>query len=306
MLKQINLMPAKEESMKGIICPVLTPFNDDLSFNGDLYLQHARNLLDSGIHVLSPFGTTGEALSMSVEERMNAVDCLIDGGINPSQIMPGAGLCNFPETLQLVRHAVNRSCRAVMLLPPFFYKNATDEGLFAYFRRLIESMDNPRLKICLYHIPPMAGMGFSPALTEKLSTAFPETVVAYKDSSGQMEHTLSIRSCAPDLSVFPGSEVYLKTGLESGCAGCISATCNINSQEIRDVYDMIMGENQGELESRNAEMLNLRQKVDSYSPIAVMKGYLARQSQDQRWRNVRPPLLPASDREVASLLREAG
>ncbi|MYB35215.1 MAG: dihydrodipicolinate synthase family protein [Gammaproteobacteria bacterium] len=292
--------------MKGIVCPVLTPFNNDLSFNGDLYLQHARDMLDSGIHFISPFGTTGEALSMSVGERMSAVDCLVDGGIEPLRIMPGAGLCNLPETLQLVRHAVNRGCLAVMLLPPFYYKNATDEGQFTYFARLIDSLNSPHLRICLYHIPPMAGMGFSPELTKKLSVAFPETVVAYKDSSGQIEHTLNIRSAAPSISVFPGSEFYLKRGLEIGCAGCISATCNINARAICDVYDMFSGDRQGDLEKRNAEILGLRRKVDAYSPIAVMKGYLSHKWQEERWRNVRPPLLPATDREIASLLREIG
>ncbi len=291
--------------MKGIVCPILTPFNDDLSFNGDLYLRHAKSLLDSGIHLLSPFGTTGEALSMSVEERIDAVDCLVDGGVNPLQIMPGAGLCNLPETLQLVRHAMDRGCLAVMLLPPFFYKNANDEGLYAHFSTLIETIDSPHLKICLYHIPSMAGMGFSPELTEKLSTAFPQTIVAYKDSSGKMEHTLSIRSSAPNLSVFPGSEFYLKSGLENGCTGCISATCNINSQAIRDVYDMFLGNKHGDLEAMNAKILDLRRKVDTYSPIAVMKGYLAYEWQEERWRNVRPPLLPSTDREIASLFHEA-
>lgn len=292
--------------MKGIICPILTPFNHDLSFNDDLYLQHAKYLLESGIHLLSPFGTTGEALSMAVEERITAVDCLINGGIHPAKIMPGAGLCNFPETLRLVRHALHRGCLAVMLLPPFFYKNATDEGLYTYFVKLIETIDNPSLKICLYHIPPMAGMGFSPALTKKLSIEFPETVIAYKDSSGQMEHTLNIRTSAPSLSVFPGSEVYLKSGLENGCEGCISATCNVNSQAIRDVFDMIVGDHQGELEARNGEILDFRKKVDTYSPIALMKGYLALKNQDARWRNVRPPLMPANDQEISSVFQKFG
>ena len=240
---------------------------------------------------------------MSVEERMNAVDCLVDGGINPSQIMPGAGLCNFPETLQLVQHAISRGCLAVMLLPPFYYKNATDQGQFTYFARLIDTLSSSLLKICLYHIPPMTGMGFSPALTRKLSVAFPETVVAYKDSSGQIEHLLSIRSSAPSLSVFPGSEFYLKKGLENGCAGCISATCNINAPAIRDVYDIFSGDKPGDIgEERNAKILDLRRKVDAYSPIAVMKGYLAHKWQEERWRNVRPPLLAATDQEIASLL----
>lgn len=292
--------------MKGIVCPLLTPFNNDLSFNGEIYLKHGHSMLNSGMHFISPFGTTGEALSMSVEERINAVDCLIDGGIDPSQIMPGAGLCNFPETVELIGHALDRQCIAVMLLPPFFYKNASDEGIYAYFSRLIEIVDNPKLKICLYHIPPMAGMGFSPELTAKLASAFPQTVVAYKDSSGSIEHTLSIRAAVAELSVFLGSEAFLKSGLENGCAGCISATCNINPRAIRHVYDIFVGDVSGDLEAKSAEIREHRKIVDAYSPISDMKGYLAYRWRESRWRNVRPPLLPASDQRIALFIKEFG
>ncbi|MXZ80636.1 MAG: dihydrodipicolinate synthase family protein [Gammaproteobacteria bacterium] len=292
--------------MKGVVCPLLTPFNNDLGFNGELYLQHAQWLLERGMHFISPFGTTGEALSMSVRERINAVDCLVDGGVDPSRIMPGAGLCNFPETLELVRHALDRHCAAVMLLPPFFYKNAGDEGLYAYFSGLIEALGSPRLRICLYHIPPMAGMGFSPGLANRLASAFPGTVVAYKDSSGDFDNTMAIRASAPDLSVFPGSETFLKPGVENGCAGCISATCNVNPEAIRGVYDMLIGEAAGDAEAANAEMTGFRRRIESYAPIPDMKGMLAVRRDEPRWRNVRPPLLPATGDQTRSLLRELG
>ena len=128
-----------------------------------------------------------------------------------------------------------------MTLPPFFYKNASDDGIYAYFARLIETVDSPNLQICLYHIPPMAGMGFSPELAGRLAGNFPDIVVAYKDSSGDFDNTRAVIDAAPDIAVFPGSETFLVPGLENGGKGCISATCNINPRGIRRVFDIATG-----------------------------------------------------------------
>ena len=180
------------EKLTGVMTPILTPFNDDLSFASDLYINHAQWLLEQGIHFISPFGTTGEALSMTVEERLAAVDVLIDAGIDPAVLMPGTGLCNLEDTVKLCGHAVERGCRAVMTLPPFFYKNASDDGLYAYFTRLVDVVNSPDLKICMYHIPPMAGIGFTPALAGRLANDYPDVFIAYKDSSGDFENTKAV------------------------------------------------------------------------------------------------------------------
>jgi 4-hydroxy-tetrahydrodipicolinate synthase len=290
--------------MTGVITPILTPFNDDLSLAPELYCAHAHWMLGQGIHTISPFGTTGEALSMSARERMDAVDVLINDGIDPACLMPGAGLCNLSDTLMLCRHAMERGCAAVMTLPPFFYKNASDDGLYAYFDRLVETINSPGLKICMYHIPPMAGIGFSPGLAGRLATDFPDTVVAYKDSSGDFENTKSVIEAAPGIAVFPGSETFLLPGLEQGGAGCISATCNINPAAIRRVFDIATSALEGDLESAGEKMLSVRKRVEGYAPIPAMKGLLARVRGDTRWANVRPPLLPASP-EASDQLFEA-
>lgn len=280
--------------MTGVVAPILTPFNNDLGFAPDLYIDHAKWLLDEGIHYLSPFGTTGEALSMSVDERIEAVDALIEGGINPAALMPGAGLCNLPETIRLCRHAAERGCAAVMTLPPFFFKNASDDGIYLYFDELIGRVSHPDLRICLYHIPPMAVVGFSPALTGRLVEAFPDVVIAYKDSSGDFENTRAIITAAPSIAVFPGSEKFLHDGMKHGGAGCISATCNINPAGIRRVYDVLTGAETGDLEQVNKEMIRIRNQVEGYAPIPAMKGLIARERDEARWVNVRPPLIAAS------------
>jgi len=296
----------KTDKMAGVMTPILTPFNDDLSFAPDLYLSHAKWILQEGIHFLSPFGTTGEALSMTLAERLVAVDGLIDGGIDPAVLMPGTGLCNLEDTVTLCRHAVERGCRAVMTLPPFFYKNASDEGLYTYFVRLVETVNSPALKICMYHIPPMAGIGFSPALAGRLAKDFPDIFVAYKDSSGDFENTKAVIAAAPDISVFPGSETFLKEGLEHGGMGCISATCNVNPAAIRYVYDVGIGDKSDDLEQINKEMVVFRKTVEKAGPIPAMKGLLAIKRNDSRWYNVRPPIMPASPSKVEKLIEELG
>ena len=294
------------KKMTGVMTPILTPFNDDLSFASDLYTSHAKWLLDQGIHFLSPFGTTGEALSMTLAERIAAVDGLIKGGIDPAVLMPGTGLCNLEDTVELCRHAIDRGCRAVMVLPPFFYKNASDEGLYAYFSRLVEVVNSPELRICMYHIPPLAGIGFSPDLAGRLSLDFPDIFVAYKDSSGDYENTKAVIAAAPNVAVFPGSELFLKEGLEDGGMGCISATCNVNPAEIRHVFDVGIGAQDGDLEALNDKMVWFRRTVEKYGPIPAMKGMLAEKRGDARWRNVRPPIVPSSTLSTEQLLEELG
>ena len=295
-----------KNKMTGVMTPILTPFNDDLTIAADLYLSHAKWLLDSGIHYIAPFGTTGEALSLSVEERLAAVDVLIDGGIDPAVLMPGTGLCNLPETVTLCRHALDRGCAAVMVLPPFFYKNASDDGLYNYFAWLIKSVDRANLRICMYHIPPLAGIGFTPSLAGRLARDFPETIVAYKDSSGNFENTKAVIEAAPGIAVFPGSELFLKDGLAQGGMGCISATCNVNPARIRYTFDVGTGAKSDDLERVNEEIVKFRKIVEEYAPIPAMKGLLALKRGDERWRNVRPPFIPAGKDKTEQLLSRLG
>jgi 4-hydroxy-tetrahydrodipicolinate synthase len=234
------------------------------------------------------------------------VDVLINDGIDPAVLMPGTGLCNLEDTVELCRHAIDRGCRAVMVLPPFFYKNASDDGLYAYFSRLVEVVNSPELRICMYHIPPLAGIGFTPELAGRLARDFPDIFVAYKDSSGDFQNTKAVIGAAPDIAVFPGSELYLKEGLEHGGMGCISATCNVNPSEIRRVYDVGVGAQSGDLEALNDKMVWFRKTVEQYGPIPAMKGMLAVKREDSRWRNVRPPILPSPLPATETLLQQLG
>jgi len=293
------------DRVEGVIAPLLTAFDDDGSIAEDLYGDHARQVLAEGAHYLSPFGTTGEALSVSVAERRATLESLIHRhGVDAARLMPGTGLCNLEETVELTRHAVAIGCAGVMVLPPFFYTAASDDGLFVYMARLVERVGNPSPRICIYHIPQNAGVGFSPALSARLNEAFPDVVVAYKDSSGDWSNTAAVLAAAPGLAVFPASESLLRMGMAQGAAGCISATCNLNSGAIRALFDRIKrGQDQG-ADELDDSVKQFRSVFQSAGLIEGMKAYLADRSADLRWLNVRPPLLPQT-REQGRLLADA-
>jgi len=292
---------------KGVIVPIMTPFNDDLSVALDLWETHAAGCLADGGHYLSPFGTTGEALSLSPRERMEALERLTASGAIPAErLMPGTGLCSLEETTALCRHAVDLGCAAVMVLPPFFYVTASDEGLYAYFSRLIEGVASDALRMCLYHIPQTAGIGISPALAARLNAAFPETVVAYKDSSGNWENTRAVIEAAPGISVFPGSEVFLVDALRMGGGGCISATCNSNAKAIRSVYDLAESGDLTGAEAALPAVIAHRRAAERAGLIPGLKSLKAHLTGERRWLNLRPPLLNADAVAGAGLAGTVG
>ena len=292
------------ERFRGVITPLLTPYNDDMSIAEDLYLDHAAASLDGGAHYLSPFGTTSEAPSNTSAERMHMLELLVTSGTaRPDQLMPGTGLCSLEETLALCRHAVDLGCAAVMVLPPFFFTNATDDGLYRYFSRLIEEIGSDALRICLYHIPQNTGVPVSPTLAPRLNTAFPETVVAYKDSSGNWENTRAVIEAAPGISVFPGSESFMIEALRLGGGGCISASCNSNVAAIRALFDLVQV---GDWDAAEAalEPVNLHRKaIQDGGLIPALKSLKAHQTGDTRWLNLRAPLLNADPRIGLELAR---
>lgn len=288
----------------GVIAPILTPFERDGRIALDLYVEHARWVLDQGAHYLSPFGTTGEALSVPVAERMAALEALVEAGIPADRLMPGTGLCALGDTVALSRHAARLGCAGAMVLPAFFYPDATEDGHVRYFSDLIERVAAPELMLCLYHIPSHAGVGVSPSLAARLSGAFPETVLAYKDSSGDWANTAAVIAAAPGLAVFPGSESFLTRGLAAGGAGCISATCNLNVRSIRAVYD-------AQREGRDAaagdrEIRRFREVVQRAGLIGAMKALLAVVRDDDRWLNLLPPLADAERPAGEALLAALG
>ncbi|MBC6441194.1 MAG: dihydrodipicolinate synthase family protein [Rhodospirillales bacterium] len=291
------------DKLRGIVSPNLTPFNDDLSVAEDLYLRHARWLLDHGCAAITPFGTTGEALSVGMNERKHLLELLVENGIPADRLMVGTGLTNLPDTAELSRHAMALGCIGVMVLPPFYFKGVSDDGIHAYFTALIEAV--PDIRIYLYHIPPVAVVGFGLALIKRLQADFPEHVVGLKDSSGDWDNTRAILDGVPALHTFPGSEVPLLEALRIGASGCITATANINAVAIHDIFTSWQADDADE---RQAHVKAFRLAVQPYAPIPAMKWLLADASGDARWKTVRPPLdaLPDDKGRALKARLEAG
>lgn len=285
--------------LTGLICPNLTPFNDDLSVAMDLYIEHAKRMLDAGCSALAPFGTTGEALSVGIDERMAVLEAMIEAGIDPAKIVPGTGLTNLQDTAKLCRHAIEMKCVGVMVLPPFYYKGVSDDALFEYFSALIGTVNSPDLRIYLYHIPPVAQVPVSVELTKRLAEAFPGAIAGIKDSSGDWENTKRLLTEVKGIAVFPGSENPLVDALKLGAPGCISATANINAEAIIRCYKAA-GTPEGD---RLQEQIRAyRLPFQEMGAIPAQKWVLAHQTGEPRWKNVRPPLAALSDEKGRELL----
>ena len=288
---------------RGVIAPILTPFNDDLSIATDLYVAHAQWLFEEGCAGIAPFGTTGEALSVGIDERIAAIRALLDGGIDPSCVVPGTGLTNIADTARLSRACLDMDCAAVMTLPPFYFKGVSDDGLYAYFEQLIAAL-GADARIFLYHIPPIAMVGISPALAGRLHHDFPQQVIGIKDSSGDWANTQAMLEI-DDLIVYPGSELPLLEALDIGAPGCISATANVNAGAIAGVITLFDQGDTAAARELHEQASGLRETVQSHGPIPAQKRLLAIASGDARWANVRPPLTAMSaeaGRNLADLL----
>lgn len=275
--------------LAGVVTPLLTPYQDDVSIAEDLYLEHAAFCLDEGAHYLSPFGTTGEATSNTKRERMGILERLVNSGTAaPGQLLPGTGLCNLEDTVALTRHASELGCAGAMVLPPFFYP-PSDEGLYCYYSQLIETLGAKAPRIILYNIPQNTGVPISPDLTARLNAAFPEVVVAYKDSSGDWDNTAAVIQAAPGVSVFPASETLLGRAMALGAGGCISASCNSNISAIRATYQKLRAGDLNGAEKLQPGLEAHRSALQKAGLIAGLKSLKAHQSGDKRWLNLRPP-----------------
>ena len=281
-----------------VLAASLTPLTADKSIDNDRYAGHVNALLKNGCDGVLLFGTTGEANSFTVTERQAALESLLEAGVAPSTLMVGTGCCALPDTLSLTRHALELGVHRVLVLPPFYYKNASEDGLFNTFAALIEQLDNPALRLYLYHFPKMAVVAFTPELIARLAERFPEQLAGIKDSTGNREHTMMLNSRFPSLEVFAGSEMFLLEYLRAGGAGCISATTNLTASlaaVVRDHYHL------PDAELDQQQLSAVRSVFERYPMIGALKGLLAMQTGDSGWEHLRLPLSNLDKDSVAEL-----
>src|SRR6266480_4544103 len=279
--------------IRGVLSPVLTPFKADLSPDRERFIAHCKWLLSQNCG-LAVFGTTSEANSLSIEERSTLLDALVAAGVDTSRMMPGTGCCSITETVNLTAQAVKHGCAGVLMLPPFYYKEVSEEGLYRYFSEVVQRVGDLRLRIYLYHIPPVAMVGITTGLVERLLKAYPNAIAGMKDSSGDWNNTKTFLDAfaTSGFDVFVGSESFLLAGMRNGGVGTISATANVNPAAIHKLYsqwDTADDADPQQLKSNVVREVFSSRKFPSM--IAALKQAIAIYADDPAWRTVRPPLV---------------
>ena len=298
-------MTNARKRVRGVLAPVVTPFTAELKPDAARLARHCQWLIERDVG-LAVFGTNSEANSMTVAEKLSLLDALLDAGLPPSRMMPGTGCCAFPDTVELTRRAVQRGCAGVLMLPPFYYKGVSDDGLFASYAEVIERVGDERLRIYLYHIPPVSQVPISLALIERLLARYPRAIAGIKDSSGDFSNTRAMleRFQPQGFDVFSGSETFLLATLKGGGAGCISATANVNPVAIANLAGDF---DKPGADEAQAALDRVRSTFQRFPMIPALKTAVAHFSGDGSWAAVRPPLvaLTAAQREQCVAALEA-
>ncbi len=286
--------------MRGVLAPVVTPFDRALAPDVRRLIEHCQWLLANRCG-LAVFGTNSEANSLATTERMQVLDALVAAGIEPEHMMPGVGTCAFPETVELTRHALAHGVGGVLMLPPFYYKGVSDEGLYRSYAEIIERVGDDRLRIYLYHFPQMSAVPLGVELVGRLLEDFPGIVVGMKDSSGELANLERVLNAFPDFAVFAGTEMLLLANMRLGGAGCISATANINPGAIAKLFAAWQSATADDAQ----EDLDIVRNVVQRNPlVAALKTTIAHFRADPEWNRLRPPLTELGEEEHGRLVAE--
>lgn len=292
-------------SYSGIWPALLTPLDEKLGVDIPRFASHALRLLDAGCTGITPFGTTGEGPSFSVAERIDALAGLVARGVPAGRILASTSCAALPDALALTRHAVELGAYGCLLLPPFFLKGVSDQGVIDAYRWIIDGIGDARLRVVLYHIPQVAGVGLSHHVIRTLKTLYPETIVGLKDSGCQRDVSLAYAEAfMPPMQVWVGNEPDLQTLAACGSLGAVSGIANVMP---RLVQRLVKGS--GEPAIDQERVLALLQILGGYGLTAAFKGVMALLDDAPGWMRVRPPLvaLDAAEHErLAAQLRAFG
>ena len=291
----------------GTYCAALTPLSADYTINKELFLEHCNNLLLDGLDGLAIFGTTGEGNSFGVQEKIEAVNYLIDNNISPDKLVPGTGLCSIRDTVIYSKEVAKLKVKAVLVLPAFYYKNVSNEGVIEFYKRVVEEVGDSDLKYILYNIPQVSGVSIGFEVIEQLIKLFPNNVVGMKESSGNLDNMLKITKYFNDFSLFSGSDSLALKVCKRGGAGAITATSNISGK----LLCYIINNYKKELEIENFQLLQklqeqIRETSLTHEPISTLKAFLSVKSNNENWNRANPPLIkishPKDHKTVMSLI----
>ena len=287
----------------GVFCAAATPLTADYAPSHAPFVAHAKRLIEEGCDGVALLGTTGEANSFSVSQRKGLLEASVEGEIAPGKLMPGTGVAALTETVELTRHALSLGVTTVVMLPPFYYKTADEDGLFAAYAETIERVGDPRLRVVLYHIPQVSGVPIPHGLIARLRARYPETVTGIKDSSGDVANHVAMIERFPGFAVLTGADPLLLPLLSKGVAGCITATSNLCAADLAFVYRHYADPAQADaVAAAQARVIAERERTVGPRQMAAIKALLAQATEDEGWLRLCPPLTALSDEERRALL----
>jgi 4-hydroxy-tetrahydrodipicolinate synthase len=284
----------------GVNAAVLTPMRADLSPDLDRLARRCSHLFAHGCDHIGVLGTTGEANSFGISERLAILEGLLERGVPAERLLPGTGTPAITDSVLLTRHAADLGCRGALMLPPFYYKNPSDDGLFAYFSEVINRVGG-KIRIYLYHFPQQSAVPFSLDLIGRLLKAFPGVLKGVKDSSGKLENAAAmVKEFAADgFEVYVGFDDGLLDILKLGGAGCITAAANVTS-----TVNAAVVANWQEPAGADAQRLlsSLRKVLTTAPTIPALRALVARSENDPAWLTLRPPHVALAPDAAAKFL----
>jgi 4-hydroxy-tetrahydrodipicolinate synthase len=284
-----------KNSLSGVIAAIATPIDESGTPDLKRAMNLARFLLDNGCDGLNVLGTTGEATSFSLTERKAVMDAYKANGLPLSRLMVGTGAAAVADAVALTRHAAEIGFAGALVLPPFYYKGAPDDGLVAYIDTLVKATADKPIPIYLYHYPAMSGLPWHVTLIERLLEAHPARIVGLKDSSGDMAYARAAAAISPGFDVFPSTEAALIDARDGAFAGCISATANLNADLCARAWST------GDAAALDAAV-TIRKLFEGKPLVSGVKALLAHIHGDPALARMKPPLaaLSAADRAAVT------
>ena len=280
--------------IRGIFAATMSVLNSDLSLNVKKTLDHAENLIDQGCHGTAIFGSTGQSQLIPISEKIDLLNNLSKRKYKDKHLI-GTGLNSLGETINFMKIANSLNFKKFLIMPPAYYKYG-DSEVIEFYKRIIDS--NPDSKIILYNFEKLCGYKFSVDCVKELVKKFPDQIVGVKDSSYNLFENLKLKN----FSIFPGSELKLLKGLELGCSGIITATCNVTAELSRKVYDDF---HSGKEQTYNQKLCEVRSAFDKYNLISGLHTYLSQKN--ETFKNILPPLSllsKADEKDLVNTLRE--
>jgi 4-hydroxy-tetrahydrodipicolinate synthase len=282
------------EKFTGIYAASLTPLHADQTCDYDVYADHCKNLLKQGCSGIVVFGTTGEGPSFTLAERQEGIQALVERGIDPKKIIVSVGCPSIQDTVTLTQVALSAKCAAVLMMPPYFFKDVSDAGTIAFYREVIQKVNSPDLKIFLYHIPQFSGVRISLDVIRTLQREFPATVIGMKESEGNFELIAAILKEFPQFQLLVGNETMIADAVSLGAAGGVSGIANICPQLICSLYQS---------KERQPEIQAFMRILKNYPFISAAKSIM-QQKKGTAWNTLRPPLAPLDSDEKLHFIEE--